>query len=49
MGVCIFEVWTSDLELKKKNSIFFHKIFEKNAEGGGGAVFARFNGVCTRN
>ncbi len=36
MGVCIFEVWTSDLELKKKNSNFFHKTFEKNGEDGGG-------------
>jgi hypothetical protein len=26
-----------------------HKTFDKNGEDGGGAVFSRFNGVCTRN
>jgi hypothetical protein len=49
MGVCIFEVWTWDLELKNQNSKLSHKTFDKNGEDGGGAVFSRFNGVCTRN
>jgi hypothetical protein len=39
MGVCIFEVWTSDLDWKNQNSKLFHKTFEKNGEDGGGLSF----------